>query len=155
MTYDDLLIEADKLGLTAKEKPLIGYNGRIKGCKIAIRKDIPTLKEKACILAEEIGHFLTSSGNILNQNITENQKQEYKARLWAYDRQIGLIGIISAYNAGCRNIFEMAEHLDVTEDFLSEALESYRRKYGEYISVDNYIVYFEPNFGVLELYQQI
>ncbi|HHV09554.1 MAG TPA: hypothetical protein GXX75_04635 [Clostridiales bacterium] len=154
MTYDELINEAVILGLTVREKPFYAYNGRIKGCKIAIRKDIPTLREKACVLAEEIGHYLINSGDILDQGKTENRKQELKARLWAYDKQIGLLGIISAYNTGCRNLFEMAEHLDVTEDFLTEALESYRRKYGEYTSVDNYIVYFEPSFGVLELYQQ-
>ncbi len=153
MTYDELINETEEIGLVVKEKPLIGYDGRIKGYKIAIRKDVPTLKEKACILAEEIGHFLTGSGDNLDQNKTVNRKQEYRARLWAYDKQVGLIGIISAYAAGCHNLFEMAEHLNVTENFLAEALESYRRKYGKYAAVDNYIVYFEPSFGVLEIYQ--
>ncbi len=151
MTYDELIDETTSMGLVVKEKPLIGYNGRIMGHKIAIRKDIPTIKGKACILAEEIGHHLTNCGDILDQGITENRKQELKARLWAYDKQIGLSGIINAYNAGCHNLFEMAEYLEVTEDFLGQALEAYRRKYGEYAAIDNFIIYFEPVLGVMKL----
>lgn len=44
----------------------------------------------------------------------------------------------------------MAEYLDVTEEFLSDALESYRKKYGTCKAIDNYIVYFEPHLGILE-----
>ena len=40
---------------------------------------------------------------------------------------------------------EMADYLDVTEDFLKDALKSYRRKYGIYTEIDNYIVFFEPH----------
>ena len=42
MDYESLLQESDTLGLIVKEKPLKFNDGRIKGCKIAIRKDIPT-----------------------------------------------------------------------------------------------------------------
>ena len=47
MTYDELLIEADGAGLIVKEAPLLSGDGRCKGCRIAIRKDIPTLQKKA------------------------------------------------------------------------------------------------------------
>ena len=36
----------------------------------------------------------------------------------------------------------MAEYLDVTEDYLEEALACYRSKYGVYTVVDNYAIYF-------------
>jgi hypothetical protein len=152
LTYDELLAEADSIGLVVKEKMLRGNDGRIKGYRIAIRKNIPTLKEKSCILAEEIGHYLTTSGDIIDQNQISNRKQELRARRWAYDKQIGLTGIISAYNANCINIFEMANHLDVTEEFLHEALKYYRIKYGEYTTIDNYIIYFEPSLGVMKMF---
>ncbi len=88
MNYEDLLIEEDNTGLIVKEKPLPISTGRIKGKKIAIRQNIPTLKEKACILAEELGHYHTSVGNILDQTNFNNRKQERAGRLWAYDRLI-------------------------------------------------------------------
>ena len=46
MSYEDLLKEADAAGLIVKEKPLPLSDGRIKGHKIAIRKNIPTLRKK-------------------------------------------------------------------------------------------------------------
>lgn len=150
MNYEALLDEAHQRGLIVKEKPLKYNNGRIKDNRIAIRQNIETQKEKACILAEELGHHYTSIGNILDQTKTENIKQEQKARMWAYDKQIGLYGIINAYKRGCRNIHEMAEYLDVTEKFLRDALNAYRLKYGQYVVIDNYTVYFEPYLMVAD-----
>lgn len=151
MTYDELLIEADKHQLVVKEKALAEHDGLICGRRIAIRKDIPTLQQKACVLAEELGHYHTGGGNILNQSDTSNRKQENQGRFHAYNKMIGLIGIIDAFNHGCQNLYEMAEYLEVTEDFLHEALEGYRRKYGMYTCVDNYIIYFEPHLGVMKM----
>lgn len=102
------------------------------------------------MLAEEIGHYRTSSGNILDQNKVESRKQEYRARLYGYNLKIGLTGLISAYEAGCGNLYEMAEYLDVTEEYLEEAIDCYKAKYGLYASVDNYIIYFEP-FAVMHM----
>ena len=47
MSYEDLLKEADAAGLIVKEKPLPLSDGRIKGRRIAIRQNIPTLRKKA------------------------------------------------------------------------------------------------------------
>ena len=125
MNYEELLIEADSNNLITKEKPLLANAGRIKGNRIAIKKDLPTQTEKACVLAEELGHFYTSTGNILDMSNTSNRKQELRARLWAYNKQIGLRGLIDCYKANCKSIHEMAEYLDVTEEFLLEAIECY------------------------------
>ena len=82
MDYEALLVEADKDGLIVKEKPLQYNNGRVKGNRIAIRKDIETSAEKACVLAEELGHHHTTVGNILDMSDAGNRKQERQARLW-------------------------------------------------------------------------
>lgn len=150
MNYETLLEEADSQYLVVKEKPLRAHNGRIKGNRIAIKKDIPTT-QKACVLAEELGHHYTTVGNILDQSKAENRKQERRARLWAYRKMFDLIDLVSAYKHGCRNRYEIAEYLEVTESFLQEALDTYKEKYGPYTKVDRYVVYFEP-LGVLELY---
>ena len=150
MNYETLLEEADSQFLVVKEKPLRAHNGRIKGNRIAIKKDIPTT-QKACVLAEELGHHYTTVGNILDQSKAENRKQERRARLWAYKRAFDLVDLVSAYKHGCRNRYEIAEYLEVTEQFLQEALDTYKEKYGPYTKVDRYVVYFEP-LGVLELY---
>ena len=149
--YEALLDEACDMGLTVKEKPLKYNNGRIKGNRIAIRQDIDTEKEKACVLAEELGHYYTSVGNILDMTSAANRKQERQARLWAYNKQIGLIGLVRAFEHGCQNRFEIAEYLEVTEEFLEECIECYRNKYGIYKRVDNYVVYFIPQLSVMKL----
>ena len=106
--------------------------------------------EKGCVLAEELGHYYTTSGNILDQNIASNRKQEQLARLWSYNKLIGLRGIINAYNAGCTNKYEIAEFLNVTVEFLEEAIKKYTDKYGVCTMLDNYIIYFIPYLGVME-----
>ena len=125
-------------------------DGLLINKRIAIRKNLSTHTEKACVLAEELGHYYTTSGNILDQNEVTNRKQELGARLWAYNHQIGLIGIIRAYEHGCRNASEMAEYLNVTEAFLQDALSCYRSKYGICVEFDNYIVFFIPALAVMK-----
>lgn len=149
-TYTDLLIEADKQHLITKEKPLRANCGRIKGNRIAIKHDLDET-EKKCTLAEELGHYHTTVGDIIDQSSDSNRKQELRARLWSYNKLIGLHGIISCYKTGCQTAYDMAEHLGVTEEFLQEALQCYRSKYGIYTRFDNYVVYFEPTLSVLEL----
>lgn len=103
------------------------------------------------MLAEELGHHHTTVGNMLDQSDTGNQKQELRARIWAYNKLIGLNGIINAYRHGCCSLYDAANYLDVTEEFLSEALEYYKNKYGICTTIDNYVIYFEPSLGVFEL----
>ena len=150
LNYETLLKEADSLGLIVKEKPLQYNNGRIKGNRIAIRKDM-TETEKACVLAEELGHYYTAVGNILDQSSVENRKQEMQGRILAYNKQVGLRGIVDAYLHHCQNLSEAAEYLGVTEEFLSDSIMYYKNKYGIFATVDNYTVVFEPTIAVIEL----
>ena len=149
MKYNTLLEEANAEGLSIKERPFKTYDGRIKGKNIYLRKDMNTT-EKACVLAEELGHYYTTVGNILDMSVVSNRKQERQARLWAYNKQIGLTGLIRAYEAGCTNRYETAEYLEVTEEFLEECIQCYRDKYGEYKIVDNYTIYFIPHLAVFK-----
>ncbi len=103
-------------------------------------------------LAEELEHHYTTVGNILDLNSVSNRKQERIARLRAYDRRIGLSGIIQGYRSHCQNRHEFAECLGVTEEFLQEALDCYREKYGVYINIDGYTIFFEPSLSVMERY---
>lgn len=150
MNYEQLLTAADQEGLLVKEQPLTEHDGLIRGRRVAIRQKIATQKEKSCVLAEELGHYYTSSGDILDQSKVENRKQEYRARLYGYNLKIGLTGLIRAYEAGCRNLYEMAEYLDATEEYLTEAIDCYKSKYGLYASIDNYLIYFQP-FSVIKI----
>lgn len=149
--YEMLLDQAESSGLSVQEKPLQYNDGRIRGNRILIRSTIETRCQKAAVLCEEIGHYETAAGNILDQSVTANRKQELRGRIWAYNRLIGLTGIIRAYKMGCRNRYEIAECLDVPEETLQEALNYYHARYGVCTQVDNYVIYFEPALGVMEL----
>lgn len=148
MDYEALLIEADNDGLIVKEKPLQYNNGRVKGNRIAIRKDIDTSSEKTCVLAEELGHHYTSVGDILDLSDPSKRKQERQARLWGYNKLIGLSGLVKAFEAGCQNRFEVAEYLDVTDEYLCECLNTYRDKYGVGVTVDDYYIMFIPHLAI-------
>ncbi|MCI6395914.1 MAG: ImmA/IrrE family metallo-endopeptidase [[Clostridium] scindens] len=146
--YEELLEEVDDNGLIVREKPLSSSNGRIYKNRIAISNKLRTTTEKACVLSEELGHHYTSVGCILDQADSQNRKQERQARLWAYNKQIGLRGLIRAYEHGCRSRHEIAEFLEVTEEFLQNAIDCYRDKYGICASVDDYYIMFIPNLAV-------
>ena len=150
-TYEKLLEEAHENGLIVREKELSGSDGLIYKNRIAISDRLETSAEKACVLAEEIGHYHTAVGDIVDLQNIENLKQEQKGRLHGYNRMIGLRGIIDAFNAGCQSRHEIAEFLEVTEEFLQEAIDCYTGKYGEYATLDNYIIYFIPYLGVMEM----
>ena len=153
-----LLTETEKLEQEAYEQHIpVDYikfrseriNGLYVDGSIAIRTGM-TSAQTADTLAEELAHHYTTTGNILNQKNISNRKQERIARLLAYDRRIGLSGIIRGYQAKCRNRHELSEFLDVSEEFLTEALECYREKYGCTVNVGSYIIMFEPYLAVAE-----
>lgn len=143
--YEALITKAKSDDLYVVEKTFYSdAKGLIKNNKIAINTVLPTSIEKTCILAEELGHYYTSAGNILDQSLTENRKQETLARRWAHKELIPLQTFIEAYEAGVRNRYELAELLEVTEEFISEAVVHFQEKYGKYCVKGEYIIYFEP-----------
>jgi len=150
MNYDTLLNIAEEENLVVKEVDLHLYDGLIRNNKIAIRKTLP-VREKKQTLAEEIGHARTSAGDIIDYRNPNNRKQEMDARLVGYNLLVGIDGIISAYTAGCCNMYEMAEFLGVTEKYLGDAIDRYRSKYGIYVSHGDYCVIFEPSLVVMKM----
>ncbi|MFU1797499.1 ImmA/IrrE family metallo-endopeptidase [Paenibacillus azoreducens] len=155
ITYDNLAKEINILFDDQADLPL-----RFKGMyietsdkqMILVSKYIRSAIEKKCVLAEEIGHFHKTVGNIVDQEMIENKKQEQTARRWAYEKLVPLDGIIKASKAGVSNRFELADYFDIVEDFVEDAIEYYRRKYGLYVNHGGkYLIYFDP-LGVMEYY---
>jgi len=153
MLYDDLIREAVQHGIDIYEEPL---KPTIKGLYadqiIWINRHIPTRVEKACILAEEIGHHHTSTGVIIDQTDVRNRKQEQRARAWAYEKLVPLSKIVQAHHARISGRHDLADYLGVTEEFLQAAINRYREKYGTFTIVDKHIIYFDP-LGVVETFE--
>ncbi|MBZ1328016.1 ImmA/IrrE family metallo-endopeptidase [Clostridium botulinum] len=124
-----MIIKFEKAGVEVIEDNL----GTTKPCGkcidnlIIINNKINTC-EKRCILAEELGHFFTSFGDITNQSKINNKKQEVVARRWGYNKLIPISALKKAYRKGYKTKYEIAEYLQVTENFLSEAMEYYKCK---------------------------
>ena len=112
--YEELIGEYEHLII--EERPMVNDGLYADGC-VWINQDMPTNK-KACVLAEEVGHYETSSGDIL-------RKQELTARKWAYNKVVPEEKISEAISAGYTEVWEIADHLDVDEQFLREALKYY------------------------------
>ena len=150
--YEQLLQDSDNVGLNIIENVPFKSNakGFIYGNCIALSDQLETHNEKACVLAEEMGHHYTCAGNIIDLSMERNRKLERTGRLWAYDKLLGLSGIVRGYHAKCRNRYELAECLNVTEKFLQEALDCYKEKYGLMAEIDGYTIIFEPSLAVIE-----
>ena len=129
MTYEELQLQNKEIPIKEMNlSEVSGLKGLYYNGSIAIEKNL-TSTEKTCVLAEELGHHYTAIGNILDQQKVANAKQELHARTWAYNECVGLIGIVKAFEAGCQSLYEMAEYLEVTENFLKDALQAYRRRF--------------------------
>ncbi len=139
---------AREMGLNVHEDSMQYHDGLLIGKDIIIREDIPTLTKKTDVLAEEIAHAQLTAGNILDQTDVSNRKQEHKARVRAAEMRVPLDRIIDAYLYGCRNSYEAAEYLDVSEDTFLEALELYRQAFGPVAQIRDYVVRFEPTLSV-------
>jgi hypothetical protein len=153
--FDRLKVEAAECGIEIIERPFKSM--RLKGLYI---DNVITLNsasisdriEKTCVLAEEIGHHHTSYGIILDQSDIRARKQELRARSWAYERLVPLTEIVRAYKARVKGRYEIAEYLEVTEEFLDRSIRRYQERYGLYAPCDDwYIIYFEP-LGVVEIF---
>lgn len=151
MTYEELKTKHKDLNIIEMDLSEVkGLKGLYFDGNIALERKM-SQTEKSCVLAEELGHYYTTSGNILDQTDVSNRKQEYRARLYGFNLKIGLMGLVRAFEHGCRSASDIAEYLDVTEEYLKEAVDCYRSKYGVYATVDNYAVYFTPALGVLKI----
>ena len=148
MKYEDLIKEVDKDKISFYENNKIcELKGLYVNKTITINSNLETSAEKTCILAEELGHYHTSSGDILDQSKLCNRKQERLARAWGYKKLVTMTDLVNAYNDGVGSVHELADYLNITEEFVLNAIEYYREKYGLFCELDNYIIYFKP-FGV-------
>lgn len=145
--YEKLSIKAQSQSLKVVEVDLEANDGFYCDGYIFINKSLND-KEKYCVLAEELGHYETSYGNILDQNSINNVKQELKARRWGYKHIVSLEGIIEAFENNCLNEYEMAEYLGVTDEYFKECIEDYKRQYGLSCRLGKYYITLEPRLGI-------
>ena len=90
MTYEEMQKSHNDLNIVELDlSEVSGLKGFYYAGNIAIEKKLSSI-EKSCVLAEELGHHYTSYGDIMDQDIVQNRKQELRARLRGYDLQTPL-----------------------------------------------------------------
>lgn len=99
-------------------------------------------------IAEEIAHHYTSVGDITNYITPESRKQERRARLVAAEINVHPSLLIKAYRNGCRESWEVADELGITEEALREAVDLFKQKYGEGFNYLNYNIIFGPGSSI-------
>ena len=103
-----------------------------------------------CILAEEIGHYETTVGNIVNQDNTDKRKQELKARKWGYYKLITLDGLIECFKKSISNLDDLAEFFEVIPKYLLEAFKYLEEKYGQVFKYHGYLFGFSHGLNIFE-----
>ncbi len=142
MGYEQLLINQDIEIYETNHLPSF-QSGLYYDGTIYIKNKMNSIKKHET-LAEEIGHHELTHGNITDQKILMNRKYELKARRYGYELLISLDGIISAYNDGVHNIFEMANYFEVSENYINDVLEHYKMKFGLSTYHNGYVIKFSP-----------
>ena len=80
--------------------------------------------KRACDLAEELGHHNMGTPGLLRYDTPDSWRAEARARKWAHDKLLSAdVIMVAARNA--TDIYELAEALGVTEQFLREAVDDY------------------------------
>ena len=149
--YEKLIMEAEKIGAEIREldfgtpKPC----GRCLDNIIYINNQI-TDKNKYEVLAEELGHYHLTVGDITDLSDVRNKKQELKARRYGYNLLIEPDDLVHAMKNGCNNKYEIAEYLNISESCFDEIIEDFKKQYGMGILVGNYYLQFEPYLGLIK-----
>lgn len=92
-------------------------------CFIAIDPDkIQTETDERSKLAHEMGHCLTGAFYNQYSNYDCRQRHENKADKWAVKYLIPMEDLDTAVANGCTEIWELAEHFGVTEQFIKKAV---------------------------------
>lgn len=76
-------------------------------------------------LAHEMGHCMTGAFYNRYSKLNDVHQQEAKANRWAVRRLIQPEDFQAAFEDGIVEIWELAEHFEVTEDFIRMALQIY------------------------------
>lgn len=110
---------------------------------ILIDKNLPETR-KAEVLYEELSHHKLTYGNILDQSKFNNRKFENYARRYGYEAALPLHIIVEAHDYGISNLYELAEYVQLSEEYIAEILKHYKNKYGIGTHYGEYLITFDP-----------
>ena len=126
--YEKLMSEFEnELTFVFDKKIPKGLPGLICDKTIYLNSDLP-FNEAISILAEEIGHYKTSTPMDIT-DYRSNGKEENKARQWGYKKLIPIDKLEKFINSKDDvQAHEIAEEFGVTDNYAVEAINMYRVK---------------------------
>ena len=85
---------------------------------------------KTCLI-HEIGHCMTGSFYNINSKFDIRSQHEYRADKWAIEKYLPFDELVSVIKHGITEVWEIAEHFELTEDFVRKALYIYEENFIE------------------------
>ncbi|UXT29417.1 toxin [Staphylococcus aureus] len=141
--YEETLIQHDYIEIREADVLPDNLDGVWLGDLILIKRGLSD-REKAGILFEELAHNKLTYGDIADYSIFNNRKFENYARRHGFISAVPLREIVEAYNYGVRNLYELSEYLQLSEEYILEAINYYKKIYGIGTHYGEYSITFEP-----------
>ncbi|MCI2948378.1 ImmA/IrrE family metallo-endopeptidase [Staphylococcus caledonicus] len=141
--YEQLLAQNEHIKIKDTHSLPDGYSGFYKDGIILIDKNLSETR-KAEVLYEELAHHKLTYGNILDQSKWINRKFENYAKRHGYEAALPLRIIVEAHNYGVSNLYELAQYVQLSENYIVEILGHYKQKYGYPTRYGKYVIQFEP-----------
>lgn len=87
---------------------------------------IKSITEEKELLAEELGHYYCNAFYNSNSDFSTISKKEYRANKWKCTVLVSVNDFIDAFKKGLKNIYEIAEYLNLSEDTVAFAYNYYK-----------------------------
>ena len=132
--------------LTYKYEPLMPEHqaGLIIGKTVYLRPG-QSSELLAQTVSEEIGHYLTSVGDISDTDSPEHRKQEEKARDVGATLVVTPEHLLECFEAGLATCWECAEYLEVPLETLQRAVSVYAKSNNGKLKYNHYTFYFNAD----------
>lgn len=143
MGYEALMLQYPQLTIKEMSNMPKGLAGLIVGSEIHLDKK-RSKYERHGILAEEIGHYETTYGDITNVNDLRNWKLELVARRWGYEKIVSLDKLIECHETGYKTLDDVCMYLEVTPKYLETSIAHYLSRHGISVLHQGYELFFDP-----------
>ena len=87
---------------------------------------IESVTEEKELLAEELGHYYCNAFYNSNSDFSTISKKEYRANKWKCTVLVSVNDFIDAFKKGLKNVYEIAEYLNLSEDTVIFAYNYYK-----------------------------
>lgn len=93
-------------------------------------KAITTLRELKGVCLHELGHAATGALHKVSSPYETVERSEYRANRWAAQQYLSVEAFYEAFDAGCRDLWELAEYFDLPEQDIKNALSYWTERRG-------------------------